>query len=191
VVRGAACPRLGAAPKADGPVDDAEWLGAARLEGFFGVQDGKPAARPTTVLIGHDGTTLYLAFVCSGQPKPQAQSRPHDGAVWEDDAVEVFLQPPGSEAYYHFAVNAVGSRYEARCQGGIDAGWNADWQAQTGAVADGWTVEIAIPLKPLAPAQGLWRANFGREEADTKLATCWCPTFSSFHAPARFGTVAF
>jgi len=160
-----------------------------RASGAF--RTANHAARPMTVLLGHDGATLYLAFICSGQPEPQAQNRPHDGAVWEDDAAEVFLQPPASDGYYHFAVNAVGSRYEARCQDTLDSGWNADWQAQTGRTADAWIAEIAIPLSSLAAPQGFWRMNFGREEFDTKAATCWSPTFSSFHAPERFGVVEF
>jgi len=52
--------------------------------------------------------------------------------------------------------------------------------------------EFLIPLKAVggAPA-GRWRANFGREEADTKAATCWSPTFGGFHTPERFGVLLF
>ena len=192
VVRGAECPRLGATPTLDGTIGAAEWQGAARLDDFRGAHDGKPATRPTTVLLGHNDATLWIAFACTGQPEPQGIDRPHDAAVWEDDAVEVFLQPAGSDAYYHFAVNAAGARYEARCLNGIDSTWGADWHAKTGLVGDGWTVEIAIPLNSLGAApRGLWRADFGREEADTKAATCWAPTFDGFHTPARFGVIRF
>ena len=141
------------------------------------------------MLASHDDANLYLKVTCGGQPNPSAKARPHDGPVWEDDAVEIFLQPPGSEAYYHFAVNAAGSQYEARCtSGNLDAGWNCEWQAKAGRVEGGWMVEMTIPLKALGGSPtGLWRANFCREEADTGAATCWSPTFGGFHTPSRFG----
>lgn len=192
VVRGATCPRLSVAPRCDGRLDAGEWDRAAKLEGFFAAFDGKPAARPTTVLLGHDGFTLFVALVCGGQPNPSAADRPRDGAVWEDDAVEVFLQPPSCRGYYHFVVNAAGQQYDAYAEGGLDASWNADWQAAVGRTGDGWVVEMAIPFGAVGgQPSGLWRMNFGREEADTKLATCWAPTFGGFHAPSRFGVVIF
>jgi len=53
-------------------------------------------------------------------------------------------------------------------------------------------VEIAIPFSVVGgQPNGFWRANFGREEADAKVATCWAPTFGGFHTPSRFGKVAF
>ncbi len=192
LVRGATCPQ-GAAPVIDGKIGADEWAGAAKLERFMIASSGKPAARSTTVLVRHDDANLYLAFECGGQPNPAAKQRAHDGPVWEDDAVEVFLQPPGEEAYYHFAVNAAGSTYEARCTpGSLDAGWSCSWAARSGRSDGAWTVEMVIPVDALGshtdlhPA-GLWRANFGREEADTGAATCWSPTFGGFHTPARFG----
>jgi len=192
LVRGAQVPRLSAPPKLDGRIEPGEWAQAAKLQGFVTPQDAKPAPRATTVLLGHDGQQLYLACLCAGQPKPVAKDRGHDGNVWEDDAVEVFLQPPGSDVYYHFIVNAVGSRYDARCLKGQERSWDAAWQAKTTVGAEGWAVEMAIPLQALgAKADGLWRVNFGREEADTSRATCWSPTFASFHTPERFGEIGF
>lgn len=192
VVRGAACPRLPAAPRCDGSLSGGEWDAAGKLEGFFRALDGRPAARPTTVLLGHDGSTLFIAWLCGGQPEPSAADRPRDGAVWEDDAVEVFLQPPGSSGYYHFAVNAAGQQYDAYAEGGLNASWNAEWQAAAGRERDGWVVEMAIPFSVVGgQPTGFWRANFGREEADAKVATCWAPTFGGFHTPSRFGKVAF
>ena len=188
-VRGALCPAL-AAPKLDGQIGEAEWAGAARLTGFGAPDDGKPAARPTTVLLGHDAARLFVAVTCGGQAKPTAQQRAHDGDVWADDCVELFLQPPGSEAYYHFGVNAVGSLMESRCAPSEQVGWNCAWEARTGLTAEGWTVEAAIPLAALGGrAEGFWRMNFGREEADAKTATCWNPTGGGFHVPAGFGEV--
>ena len=192
-VRGAPCPRLGAAPTVDGRLGAEEWRGASRLEGFVTPDDASPAKRPTTVLLGHDGAKLYIAMICGGQGQPVAEQRAHDGEVWRDDCVEVLVQPPGSEAYYHFAANAAGSQMESRCVPGSEqVSWDCDWEAKAGAAGDGWLVEMAIPLAALgAKAEGFWRMNFGREEADTKTPTCWSPTGGGFHVPQRFGDVRF
>jgi hypothetical protein len=190
VVRGARLPALAAPPAIDGTVNSAEWAGAGKLTGFVVANGAKAAPRSTTVLSGHAGGDLCLAFICQGQPNPQAAPRARDAAVWEDDAVEVFVQPPGSEAYFHLAVSAAGVQYDARCQGGIDADWNGKWAAKAGRVADGWTVELRLPLATLAAtAGGVWRANFGREENDTGAASCWSPVSAGFHGPSRFGVL--
>jgi len=192
LLRGTRCPSLAKAPTVDGNLGPDEWAGAAEVSGFVGPADAAPAARRTTVRIGHDGQQLYLAFICGGQSRPVARDRGQDGSVWEDDALEIFLQPPGSRAYYHFGVNAVGSRYDARCEGSTDPRWSTPWTARTRADGDAWVAEIAIPFTSLdAKPEGLWRANFGREEADTRRATCWSPTMAGFHTPARFGELGF
>ncbi|MCX7597255.1 MAG: hypothetical protein N2512_00080 [Armatimonadetes bacterium] len=192
VVRGAACPKLPAAPHCDGRLDPGEWDAATRLEGFVTAQEGRSAARPTTVLLGHDGASFFIAFLCGGQPEPHSADRLRDGAVWEDDAVEVFLQPPSVSGYYHFVVNAAGQQYDARIENVFEASWDAQWEAATGRDGDGWVVEIKIPFSVLGgEPSGVWRVNFGREEVDTKTATCWAPVFGGFHSPARFGIVVF
>ena len=192
LLRGMRCPQLAQAPQLDGRVTDAEWAGAALVQGFVNPADATPAERRTTVRIGHDGRQLYLAFICAGQGQPVAKDRGQDGAVWEDDTVEIFLQPPGRSTYYHLAANALGSRYDARCEGSTDSRWNAPWTVATGVAEGAWVAEIAIPLAALeAKAEGVWRVNFGREEADTRRASCWSPTLAGFHTPARFGEMGF
>jgi hypothetical protein len=189
--RGFRCPTLPTAPAVDGQFSQAEWTGAAAVSGFVTHDDAKPAARSTEVHVGHDATRLYVAYVCHGQAQPQASRRPHDGAVWEDDCVELFLQPPGGDTYYHFAVNAAGSLFEARCPNS-DASWNPDWEAAGGRAVDGWVLEIAVPFGALqAKPEGAWRVNFGREDQADRQATCWSPTGGGFHVPARFGDMAF
>jgi hypothetical protein len=191
-VRGATCPNLSHPPEIDGHVGRSEWDGATSLNGFVTPEDAQPAARATTVLLAHDASSLYVAFLCQGQTQPQAQVRHHDGDVWVDDCVELFVQPPGSEAYYHFAVNALGSTMESRCAPSESFAWNAPWEAKVGRLPDGWSVEIAIPFTSLeAKPEGFWRMNFGREEADTKSPSCWNPTGNGFHVSTAFGEIMF
>lgn len=192
LARGVQCPLLATAPKLDGQLAPGEWDAAARLGGFVYYESGKPAPRATTVWVGRDSARLYVAFRCDGQTNLKAPTRPLDGSVYEDDAVEVFLQPGGAGAYYHLAVNAAGARLDGRCEAGENLGWNGDWQAQTGQVEGGWVVELSVSLASLqGSANGEWRANFCREEADTKTATAWNPTPGGFHKPGQFGVLGF
>lgn len=191
LLRGTRCPTIAKAPTIDGQFAADEWAGAAKLTGFVKHDDAKPAARQTDAHVAGNASSLYVAFVCHDQPEPKAVERVRDGSVWEDDCVELFLQPPGSETYYHLAANAAGSYFDARCPGS-DASWNPDWEAKAGRIDGGWTVEIAIPWAALqARPEGTWRINLGREDTQTKQATCWSPTFGGFHVPARFGEMVF
>ena len=191
LLRGGRCPKVTSPVVVDGQLGADEWAEAAKLSGFVKHDDATPAIHMTDAYVARDASMLYVAFACHGQPEPKGVERPRDGAVWEDDCVEVFLQPPGSDTYYHLAVNAAGSCFEARCPGS-DASWNPDMQAKAGRIDGGWVVEMAIPWAAVqGKPGGVWRINLGREDTQTKQATCWSPTFGGFHVPARFGEMVF
>ncbi len=191
LLRGFRCPKVTSPAVVDGHLGADEWAEAAKLSGFVKHDDATPAGHATDVYLAGDASELYVAFACHDQAEPKGVERPRDGAVWEDDCVELFLQPPGSETYYHIAVNAAGSCFDARCPGS-DASWNPDVQAEAGRIDGGWVVEMAIPWGELqGKPEGGWRINLGREDTQTKQATCWSPTFGGFHVPARFGEMVF
>ena len=116
-----------------------------------------------TVRVARDAAHLYLAVhvPLPGGRAPVAKARQHDGAVWEDDSVEVFLDPGhGHQEYFQFAGNAIGTRLDAR---GKDAAWNGEWQFQARAGKGSWSAELAIPFATLqmrAPGENaVWGFN--------------------------------
>lgn len=184
------------APAIDGRLNDAAWQKAARAQIEL-TNLGKRSSKRAEVLLTYDDENLYVAFRAV-EPNPdsvRARVVKHDGPLFNDDSVEIFLGVQDrAEDYFHFALNALGTTYEAR---GLDVSWGAEWQAAVGREPKAWTAEIAIPFASLGvpvPGSGtVWHGNFCRNRAAAGNVenTCWSATYGSHHTPIRFGTLAF
>ncbi len=191
----AVCPKTDTPPVLDGKLDDACYKAAARLIGFRDMSSAKLAQVPTECLLARDDNRLYIAFRCT-EPEMAglvAKVTARDAPVFADDSVEIFLQPePGSADYLHFAVNALGARFDERK---YDTTWDAEWEATAARGEGEWTVEIALPFASLgltprtAPT---WRANFcrNRPHGGASPLSQWSCTYVGYHVPERFGKVA-
>ena len=186
-------------PTIDGRVDDACWR-QATWAGLFSVFGGEvPTAYPTAFAVCYSASHFYLAARCT---EPQVDKllvrfRGHDQAVWEDDAIEIFLGPlHDRNTYYQFCVNAAGARFE---RSGAAMGWNAEWVAAGHVGKTCWTVEMALPWRELGipPArEGQWMdLNVCRDRQDgprrgspkKREWSAWAPMRDSFHRPELFG----
>lgn len=184
-----------AAPQVDGKLDDAVWKKAEPLRLNRSLDGSGRAPQPTTVRVVRHGENLYVSAECveSKMKRIKARKRPHDGEIWADDDIEIFIGP--GRTYYHFAVNALGSTFDAKGKGG--AGWNAKGlSAAAGTTANGWAVELVVPLENITgkkvPAS--LKANFvrGRRAGGRLQEGAWSPTYSGeSHQYRRFGTLNF
>ncbi|HWB60698.1 MAG TPA: carbohydrate-binding family 9-like protein [Chthoniobacteraceae bacterium] len=130
----------------------------------------------------------------------------HDAPLYEEEVVEVFLDPAGDlQSYFEIEVNplnAVCDLVLRRTRGGLrkDFGWHCEGlKTSVNKTANAWTVEIAIPFASLAP--GLpspgkpWRANFYRIDRPKNARwelSAWSPTGRElFHVPEQFGYLDF
>jgi len=107
-------PRTETAPVIDGRLDDAVWAKAKPLLLARTLNGDGPAAQLTEARFLRDDKLLYVGIRCV-EPlidKIRASTRDHDGEIWSDDSVELFLGTAG--LYYHLGVNAAGSTYDAR-----------------------------------------------------------------------------
>ena len=71
--------------------------------------------------------------------RPEAALTNRDGAIYTEDAFEMFFAPTSGDRFYQFIVSAAGTRFDADYQAPNTLGnvqWNAQWQAAT-ARADG------------------------------------------------------
>jgi len=147
----------------------------------------------TEVRAVRDDRRLYVAFRCA-EPSAEAlraQRRGHDGEIWSDDSVEMFIGSGSS--YHHFGVNAVGSTYDGWRK---DRSWNSGLTAAAAQGKEEWTAELAIPLAKLTAAGKAerWIANFNRNRhaGGSWQEFAWSPTLSGdSHVPAQFGTLVF
>lgn len=196
----------------DGRLDEPAWARAERVE-FFETLSGRPARYRTEARILWDGDALYVGFSCQDDEVWTRPGRKDDDAIYEDEAVEIFLDPRGGgHDYIEIEVSPANVRFDARF-----ASWRSDLPAARAfgsgvrtavevdgmitvgdappAPARGWTVELALPWAALArhPQGGeRWRMNLYRLETHNHQRVVEGSGFSpplrrDFHALDRFG----
>ena len=137
---------------------------------------------------------------------PWATITQRDGPLWEEEVVEVFLDPVGDgECYFEIEVNPLNTVLDLvlrRNRSGYkkDFAWKCEgFRSATARTADGWAAELAIPFRSLAADPphpgGRWRANFlriDRPPGQPRELSAWSPTRrATFHTPKRFGGLRF
>lgn len=192
-------------PVIDGRLDDAAWKHAIVVSDFLLLS--KPAREPqqTEVRAVYDADALYLSFRCHEMVldpmqqrlhefRSQVSPKTHDGRVWNDDSIEVFLSPSASgRPYYHFIVNSLGARYDGK---GKDKGWDVPWEA-AGARSDRghFSIEMRIPFSSLdaQPKPGrMWRVQFCRNrQPKDGFHSAWPRPVGGYHEPGNFARLRF
>lgn len=187
-------PQAAAAPVVDGKLDEAAWKNAAVAGNFAGIADGQPAKLNTTARVMTDDKALYLGFDCPEpqMDKVQAKVTEHDGTVWMEDGVEVFVAGATRKPYAHLIVTTANAVLDEANQD--MSAWNPKLQTAVSKGADRWSVELAIPWSELAAAgvkhEPLLTLNLGRSRytaEDPQTHTAWSCTYGGFHVPERFG----
>ncbi|MBK9291841.1 MAG: carbohydrate-binding family 9-like protein [Bacteroidetes bacterium] len=192
------------------------WQAAFQLQ-LSEVTDGSKPVHPTTVRLGMAGDIFCVRFECQSTSVYATHTRA-GSPVWEEEAAEVFLQPPDqSNIYYEIDLNPLNTltqlkvfndgapgasrRYEGdkswNCPGietrvWIDGTLNAKGQCRQ------WIAEMAIPIKNLLSSDGSmasgWRANFFRIDAGLLPFSyqAWQPTGAiDFHRMEHFVQLVF
>ncbi len=190
--------RAAAPPVLDGRLDDACWRHACRITGFHplgtvaGAGRGLPA---TTAFITYDSGALDIGFECV-EPLAaglKAPTRPHDGRTWEDNGVEIFLNPGGDRRrYVQIAVNLAGSIMDAIANepgAPIDMSWETGARAAVKIGRGRWTMEVRAPFSglPLARPRGPWTFHLARNRAAAgQHLTCLRAPVHGYHEVAKF-----
>jgi len=201
----------------DGRLSEFTWSLAAQVGRFQFIRPhpGTPQLA-TQAMLAWDDRNLYVAFVCA-DPQPWGTMMERDQHLWDEEVVELFLDPDGDGRDYpelEVSPHNVVVDLLIPAPGEISADEAANWdiaglQTAVGKDAAGWTAEMSIPWKSLAesgvdqaPAIGdKWRVGLYRIERPGGAAPdrdgsqdqfqAWAPTEKSFHEPHRFGTVEF
>ncbi len=154
----------------DGNPSDPEWSRAFHTSDFkwtFGDREKPvPDNAKTTLSILSDKENLYFRIMAKVPDisKLVAKESEKDGKVWSDDCIEIFIMPPSAaQEYYHVAVNAKGTVYDARCPGNhkeVDLGVKAAAKVY----GDHYVIEIQVPLAGIGKARrgALWRIHAAR-----------------------------
>jgi hypothetical protein len=184
-----AVPRAVAPIAVDGRLDEFAWETAEQINGFSRIlNEYGQILHPTRAKMLWDDENLYFAFACQ-DPDIWAIFGQRDDALWEEEVVEVFIDPDGDgRDYLELEVNPLNTVVDLRIRG-LEPAWDSSipWDIRGlqsavqvyGTVSDsassdlGWSVEIAIPWSAMAdsiggghrPAPGdTWRLNLYRIE---------------------------
>lgn len=174
----------------DGHLDEFAWEKAEQINGFERIlNDYDQITRPTRAKMLWDDQNIYFAFVCQ-DPDMWTLYNEEDQALWDEEVVEVFIDPDGdAKNYLELEVNPRNVKVDL-CIHTLKPEWDSSipWDIAGlqsavqpyGTVDDslsadqGWTVEIAIPYSAMAdgitgggvaPKMGdQWRLNLYRIE---------------------------
>jgi len=181
----------------DGRLNDSFWEDVESLSEFYwhnGIS--KPEAK-TTVKLGHDTKTLYIAFENfeSNIQKVENASKKleYDSSdIFDYDSVEIYIQNPDTKDMYHFVVSFDNNMLDEK---NSNKEWNSHWTSATKNYENKWTVEITIPFEDIGfipKEDSILKANFVRSRyQEINPYSVWSPTFNGFNKPDRFGSVIF
>ena len=158
------------APVIDGDLSDPIWSKAQVIDEFYqsDPDEGAPGSQRTTVRILYDEDNLYIAVMAyDNQPdRILGRIKQRDGSLDSDDLIRIYLDPNMTRRNgYVFDVNPLGARRDGLLQNNssILFEWNTLWSAKARILANGWSVEMAIPFRSLSyDSHADWGLEIGR-----------------------------
>ena len=175
--------RRAASPiRLDGHLDDPAWQAAPAVDGFrqSWPRFGQPAPQRTEVKVLFDDRFLYVgARLTHARGLSRVVRRLHrrdqdSSSDWFGVHIDSLHDRRSALAFY---VNAAGVQRDGAWYGdtAFDASWDGVWESAVAQDADGWSVEIRIPLSLLRvrPGTPAWGINFSRSDQGPLRATSW------------------
>ena len=141
-------------PKIDGLLDDELWsaepLPLDRWMSYNPLR-GEPEQQQTEVWIGYDNEAIYFAFRCyDTEPDKIRTTISRRDNVWNDDWVGVSLDSSrAGQIAYHMFVNPSGIQMDALQSTNEDTAPDWLWQSAGRVDAEGYVVEIRLPLESI------------------------------------------
>lgn len=183
----------------DGQLDDGAWKAAEPIA----FDRGRPGEQYEARLLWDD-EALYLG-VRLQEPhldRLRAEVTQHDGQIWTDDSMELFLSPGrATHGYFQMIFNAAGAFYDGigTARSTSKDRWNTDAVVKTGRENDAWTVEMKLRWDDLghAPPEAgdvwaidlrRWRHTEGRADYSSWSGA---PLGGPTHHPEAFGFLRF
>lgn len=200
-VRQVIASRVASSPVIDGKMGDPAWGAATETGGFTVLRSlDKAPATPTYVKCLTDGKSLYIGFRCEEPKMSETKSAvaERDGSVWEQDCVEVIIDPFGDrKVCYDLVAGMAGSQRDAKLTilptGAInqDLRWNGDWEVKTWRGENEWRAEMRIPFSAVEidPAKNsVVGINFNRtRQVGATEYSNWSPNTMYFSEPSNLG----
>jgi len=154
----------------DGRLDDAGWVGSARIDGFTEHRPGDQIKPPvdTEVMIAYDQDNLYVAFICQDDPKLLRATMTGRDNIFRDDNVIVLIDTYGTQASaYEVMANPFGIQGDLMYSQNVgeDSSFDMVYTVDGNITDFGYVVEFAIPFSSMRfpdTADQVWRMDFWR-----------------------------
>ena len=165
-------PRISGPVTVDGHLEEAVWNEAVTVERFYEISPGDNAEPPveTTGLLGYDDQFLYVGVRCQ-DPDPSQIRAPYvdRDQVTDQDLVQIDVDARNEGRWSMiFRVNPNGVQTDGifdEATGLDDFSPDFHYDSAARITAEGWTVEMKIPLSTLRYGAGdpqTWRVTFFR-----------------------------
>lgn len=187
----------------DANFNEDDWKKSNIVGNFIVNKDGKTAdvADPQTfVKLLFDKDNIYVAIEAM-EPKPDkmlTKVKEHDGPIWADNCLEIFIAAPRKDGkYVHIVFNSDGMVYDAMNTSAIGAEmkFESGIQIKVKKLTNRWVAEMRIPAEALGRKiqEGeSWKINVARTRRlndGTRQSSSWSNGF--FHEPNAFRSVVF
>jgi hypothetical protein len=184
-------PRLESTVQIDGKLEEAVWLQATRLTGFWQYQpvDGRPAEEETEVLVWYAPDAIYFGIIANDRNPAAIRATVADrDNIDNDDYVVLDLDTFNDRRRaFFFGVNplgiqADGVRSEGAGQvsslipGSVDENPDFTWDSKGRITGRGYEIEIRIPFRSLRYPGGdpqTWGFNVTRVVQRTGYTDTW------------------
>jgi len=202
-------------PAVDGKLDDQAWKDVPWTGPLGPLKGSRPPNEPGRVKIGWSHRGIFVAFEAPDR-EVVARKREHDGFMWEDDCVELFIDAQGAaQSYVEIGVNARNcvfdymhlrrgdtmrpATYMWYTAGGMRSAVSKR-QGGGGAGGGGWSAEVHLPWYALRgaansppKADDVWRMNILHMDKDRRgyRSGTLSNTVRGAHDPAGFGRLRF
>ncbi|MBV8760068.1 MAG: hypothetical protein JO257_22445 [Deltaproteobacteria bacterium] len=167
--------RVHHAPTIDGKLND--WHAIASTEAFTQSfpHDGAAPTETTRLAVTYDDANVYIAIDCPQKARSIARLTRRDRTT-EDDRIEIDLDTAHDRrSAFHFEISSAGVLVDGLRYGDteLSTDWDDIWRAEVSHSADGWSAELAIPLRLLRLHDGVttwglqvrrWVAAIGEED---------------------------
>ena len=141
--------------KLDGVLDETDWKNADIISNFKNCDNNAPANPQTVVRITYDKDYVYFGFECF-EPAPakiKTVETKRDGYVYDDNDIEIFINPPILGArYFQMVFNLNGVLFDASKDpghGNYNKEFDSGAEFASKIYANRWTAEARIPAKSL------------------------------------------
>jgi hypothetical protein len=140
----------------DARLEEPAWAAATPIPVAYEWYPNDNTAAPVTTeaLVTYDDRNLYVAFRAKDPQPSRIRARYHErDAALSDDLVGFYLDPFNDDRRaYQFRINPLGVQIDAinsDVEATEDFTWDGIWESAGMVTADGYVVEVAVPLQQL------------------------------------------